>query len=216
MNKSVVMTVVVLVAVMVGLVGTQFYRYSHPSIEPLSPEVLSQYGAVLYQAPRAIPEVALITQDDQPFDFSALQGQWSLLNFGFTQCADICPVNMVQINQTQQRLLDLQMPSIGKFLVTLDPERDTTAVLKAYIQGFGAHWTAMRVEEPGLTAFAQSLNTVFFIDKSIGHGDHGYTVDHSDNLVLINPDGKMVGIFRPPHTPVAMAAVISNLMKTQP
>lgn len=225
MKKSVGLTVASLLVVIIGLFGMQLYRYSHQAVVPLSPEQLAHFGAILYPTPRIVPQVPFTTHLGNDFDYDQLQGRWSLINFGFTHCPDVCPVNMVQINQTQQRLNDLQMPTIGKYLVTLDPDRDTPAVLAAYLAGFGEDWTALWSQEPGITAFSKSLNTVFLIDKTPATNneqakshaqDHGYVISHSDNIALLNPEGRFVGIFRPPHTPEAMTAVISNLMQTAP
>lgn len=217
MKKSVGLTVVGLLAVVIALFGLPLYRYSHPTIVPMSPEQLSQFGAILYPTPRTVPQVPLTTHLGTAFNFDHMKGHWSLIHFGYTHCPEFCPTNMAQIDQTQQRLIDLQMPSIGKYLVTMDPERDTPAVLDTYINGFGIGWTALWTPEPALTALARSLNTVFFIDLAKAHDQdptHGYLVDHSDNIALLDPEGKVVGIFRPPHTPATMAAVISNLMQT--
>lgn len=218
-------TVAIVMVFVVGLFGLQFYQYQQATVAELTPEELSRYNTILYPQPKALVGLPLLDQDGTVFDIAAFQGHWSLLNFGFLNCADVCPTNLLLINQTVQRIVALGMTPPQPYLATVDPARDTPDRLKAYLANFGEAWTGIWAEDAVMSVFAQQLNAVYMIDDSDSHADMDmgmdgemrlYDVNHSDNIVLLNPEGKLVALFRPPHTADAMAAVLSRLMLTQP
>ena len=81
--------------------------------------------------PRALPPLALVDQDGAPLPRDFLRDRWTIVFFGFTQCPDICPTTLATLAQMKQKLADLpaaQQPRV--LLVSVDPERDTPAMLK--------------------------------------------------------------------------------------
>lgn len=214
-----------MVAIVVALFGLQFYQYQSATLPELTPAELAHYNTILYPQPRALVVLPLLDQNGMAFDVTAFQGHWSLVNFGYLNCTDVCPVNLVLINQAVQQLVALNITPPHTYLATVDPERDTPERLKSYLKNFGDDWQAIWAENAVMTVFAKQLNAVYMIDDSNSHADMDrgtdgqmpiYDVNHSDNIVLLNSDGKLAAIFRPPHTAEAMVAVVSRLIQTRP
>ena len=155
--------------------------------------------------PRPIADFAFVDEDGRPFDRRNLEGQWSLLFTGFTNCPDVCPTTLALMAELRRRLArdDLQF-----VFVSVDPERDTPAVVARYLAHFeptliGA--TGTRAEMERFTA-ALGLAQV----RNPGVGDE-YTVDHSTAFVLVNPEARIAGYFQAPHRRDALAADLAAL-----
>jgi len=100
-------------------------------LERSSAPTLAQ--ATLIDPPRALPPMAFIDEQGQPFGPERLRGRWSILFFGFTYCPDICPTTLALLAQVEKQLADLpaeQRPQI--VLVSVDPKRDTPEVVQPH------------------------------------------------------------------------------------
>jgi protein SCO1/2 len=129
----------------------------------------------------------LIDQDGKPVDQSILKGKWTAVFFGYTFCPDVCPTTLQTLGAASaslgERAKDFQV-----VFITVDPERDTPAVLKAYLSSAAFPRGAI-----GLTGSAEQIAAIaktygVFYQKE-GSGD-GYAVDHSSAIYLMNPDGQ--------------------------
>jgi len=116
-------------------------------------------------------------------------GQASAVFFGFTHCPEICPTTLNDLATARDQLGpakdDLQI-----VFITLDPARDTVAVLKDFIPYFGADITGITGPEAGVLGLAKAWG-IFWerIDTSAG----GYTLDHTATVFLLNGQGRMTG-----------------------
>ena len=90
------------------------------------------------------------------------------------------------------------MPSI--LLVSVDPERDTPAVLKAYLAGFGPGFTGLTGDPDAVGSFATALGVPY--RKIPMDGD--YMMDHSTAIMLVNPRGELAALFAGPHDAEAL------------
>ena len=180
------------VALMVSMFVRQFINPAQ-----LDAGWLSLRGAVIFDAPRTLAMPALLDQEARPFDGSAFRGRWSVVYFGFTYCPDVCPTTLTLLRQVQDSLRPAggrRLP-VSFYLATVDPARDTPAVLKAYVTHFSPSFNAFTGEFLDVHRFATQLNTPF--RKSL-LPDGGYTVDHGSNLALIDPRGQFAGFVTPP------------------
>lgn len=86
------------------------------------------------------PQITLTDQDGKPFDSSKYFGKVIVLNFIYTRCPDVCPLQTARMKELQDRLAANDV--LGNYIVmasvTVDPENDTPAVLKEYAKKFGA------------------------------------------------------------------------------
>ena len=153
----------------------------------------------------ALKEFALYDQNGADVSKATLQGSWNLLFFGFTYCPDVCPTTLGELNKAA-RLLGDESPNI--VLLSVDPERDTPEQLKQYIEYFNPAFQAWSGQPSELSAIAQQLH-IYFEKQTIGDS---YTMDHSAQIVLVNPQGEYVGFFPPPLKPQEMADVMRQLM----
>lgn len=173
-----------------------------------APEVRS--GTLLAQ-PRAIAEFGLADQDGRPFGNAQLRGRWSLLFAGFTHCPDVCPTTLAVMKALNRRL-GAQAPSM--VFLSVDPERDTPAVLKSYVGYFGPGITGISGPREALDRLCESLGIAYVKVPGASAGD--YTVDHSAALVLVDPEGRVAGYFTPPLKVDTLAADLQEIVRSAP
>jgi len=161
-------------------------------------------GTALPEA-RAIPDFSFVDQAGHPFGRANLQGRWSLVFTGFTNCPDVCPTTLALMSQLRRQLHrgDLQF-----VFVSVDPERDTPAVLAGYLAHFDRALVGATGERPDMERFTAGLG--FAQVKNPGVGD-AYTVDHSTAFVLIDPKARLAGYFQAPHDREKLAADLAAL-----
>ncbi len=148
--------------------------------------------ALYYKQPREIKNFELTAHHGQAFTKQQLEGQWSFVFFGYTSCPDVCPTTLQNLGFIYDDLKAIAHNS-QVLLVSVDPQRDTQDKLSQYIRYFNAEFIALRAGHGVLFPFARNLGLMYAIS---GEGDD-YLVDHSASLVLINPDGDIVAIFKP-------------------
>ena len=116
------------------------------------------------------------------------RGQAVVLFFGYTQCPDVCPTTLQELSQARQLLGPLGDRVQGVF-VTLDPERDTPDVLRAYMQSFDAANVAL---VPNAEQLAQAAkNFKVYYKKTEGKTPTSYTMDHTAASFIFDPQGRI-------------------------
>jgi protein SCO1/2 len=193
-RRGVRLTVTVVLAFILVVVGSFVYRINQPRL--LTRSELQLNGLILLETPRDIGDFALTSHRGEPFVPTSLQGHWSLVFFGFTHCPDICPTTMAFLDRFVGELDGTEAADATEvIMVSVDPARDTVEQLAGYVPFFNPEFTGVTGEFLDLFRFATSLNAPF--RKVPGQGED-YQVDHSANVVLINPRGHYHGFFRAP------------------
>ncbi len=162
---------------------------------PVSTPVLA--SGTWLSPPRALPTFALVDQDGKAAGPERLQGRWTLVFFGFTHCPEACPTTLALLG-TVRRALETTLPAAkvpAVLLISVDPERDTPAVLKAYLAGFDPSFSGLTGDPETIRAFATALGVPY--RKIPMEGD--YMMDHSTAIMLVNPDGQLAALFTGPH-----------------
>ena len=136
-------------------------------------------------------EFSLVDQDGRPVTAGDLRGRFQLVFFGYTSCPDICPTAMVKIGQVLDELGPADAARIVPIMISVDPERDTPAVLKQFQAQFDPRIVA-------LTGTARQVadalrNFRAFAAKQEGRNGE-YTMDHTSFYYLMAPDGVFQGI----------------------
>jgi len=152
-------------------------------------------GLYLLDTPRNFGEIKLIDHHGQAFTRERLQGKWSLVFFGFTYCPDICPTTMSFLNEFVSQLEGTEADDTEVVMVSVDPARDTVEQLAGYVPYFNPDFIGVTGEFLDVHRFATALNTPF---RKVPGQDENYQVDHSANVVLINPKGDYHGFFKAP------------------
>jgi protein SCO1/2 len=184
------------------LVGIVFVMLVSLLISACSPEMPKSYQPLPSNV--TIAPFSLYDQNAQAITAESLTGHWSLMFFGYTYCPDVCPTTLAEINRAAKQIdkTDLQV-----VLVSVDPERDTPKQLKGYIEYFNPKFQAWSGETGQLETLARQLH-IFF--QKNGEGET-YLMDHSSQVVLINPQGEYQGYFTAPLNPDDMALYINSL-----
>lgn len=191
--RNIKLTVAALLIFIAIIVAGFVHRVSLPRVMTVSE--MKANGLYLHQTPRNIGEFSLVDHHGKAFTPARLEGGWSLIFFGFTFCPDICPTTMTFLNQFKSNLEGTEAEDTAVIMVTVDPARDTVEQLSTYVPYFNPGFLGVTGEFLDIHRFATALNTPF--RKVAGEGDN-YQVDHSSNVVLINPRGDYHGFFRAP------------------
>jgi len=201
--KSVRITVGLCLGFVALVVGLFFYSMTREEV--LSEDALRDLGVLILPTPRELPPFSLVTSDGRPFTVQDLEGKWTFAFFGFTNCPDVCPTTMAVLAQAQQRLLDEHPEAAGKFqgvLVSVDPERDTPEKLGAYVHAFSPRFVGVTGDVQQIAGLAAGVNVAFakvpLVDPSGSVDASGYTMDHTANIVIINPRGHYHGFIKYP------------------
>jgi len=168
-------------------------RLGQPRV--MSPADMQANGAFLLQTPRDIGDFALVDHRGQPFVPASLEGKWSLLFFGFTYCPDICPTTMSFLDQFIKELEGTESEDTQVLMVSVDPARDTPEQLAGYVPFFNPEFIGVTGEFLDIHRFATALNTPF---RKVPGQNENYLVDHSANVVVINPRGDYHAFFKAP------------------
>lgn len=167
-------------------------------------------------APRAIPAFNLAQSDGTRLVPGELRGHWTLVYLGFTACPDVCPTTLAELAQAQKRwqaLPDSTRPRI--LFVSVDPERDSPAKAGEYARAFHRDSLAASGDLPALENFAGALHLVFgkAPGKHFDENPNDYAVDHSASIAVLDPEGRLAGLIRPPFDPAAIADDMTLLTK---
>jgi protein SCO1/2 len=142
--------------------------------------------------PKPVTDFHLIDSQGRPFTRAALLGHATLVYFGFTHCPDECPDTLAALTSVEKQA---DLPGLQVLFVTVDPRRDTPAVLAAYLRQFGAGFIGLTGDPGEIRRLAASLGIgAGRIDLPGG----GYDFDHTIALLLLDSRAREVGVFTPP------------------
>lgn len=161
---------------------------------------------------RTLAGFNLIDQNGQAFSPIQLQGQWSFLFFGFTYCPDVCPATLKAM-QSVWKILPTKMGEAGHpklYFISVDPDRDKVEMLKNYVQYFNPEFNGVTGKLDELDKLTNQIGILYGYDDKEGENDKEYTVNHSAQLILIDPKGRMRAVISPPH----IAETISSNFQT--
>lgn len=124
-------------------------------------------------------------------------GQYKLIYFGFTYCPAICPTELQKISRVISAL-EKKKPAIADkiqpLFITVDPGRDTVAVMKDYVSLFHPRLVGLTGTQPQIDFITKSYR--IFARKVDDPEQQDYTMDHSSYLYLMGPDNTLVSIYR--------------------
>jgi len=185
---------------------------------PARPDAPPLKTVTLLPQPRELPPFQLRQSDGTPLVKGELAGHWTLVFLGFTFCPDVCPTTLAELAQAQKQWQALPESTRPRVLfVSVDPERDTPLRAGEYAHAFHPDTLAATADVPALEKFATSLGFVFMKvpGKHFEQNPQDYSVDHSANLAVLDPQGNLAGIIRPPLQPLAIAEDLAALTATE-
>lgn len=158
-------------------------------------------------------ELNLPDADGKPRSLAEFKGKVTVVFFGFTQCPDVCPTTLAELAQVKQ-MLGADGARVQGVFVTVDPERDTPEVLKAYVGNFGADFVALRGTPEQTQAAAKSFKV--FYSKVPGKTETSYTVDHTAGSYVFDTAGRVRLFTRYGSGAEALAADLKALLAEAP
>ncbi|OGT67336.1 MAG: hypothetical protein A3J38_04730 [Gammaproteobacteria bacterium RIFCSPHIGHO2_12_FULL_45_9] len=175
------------------------------------PSDLKMSGTVL-PFPKHIAWSGMHTTDGQRFKVAQLKGHWTLVFFGFTNCGYVCPTTLSTLNQfyqvIQKKLPAPLWPQV--VMVSVDPERDTSARLSSYVSTFNPAFKGVVGSMHDTHALADQVGIAF--SKIHMKGRSGYMVDHSAEILVFDPNGAWRAEWAYPHQTATMVADYQRMM----
>ena len=175
------------------------------------------FGAVVFITGRSPlgPAVAAVggpfhleDQNGKPVSDADMNGRPFLVFFGFTRCPEVCPTTLFYISEMLRRL-GKDADRTAALFITVDPERDTPAVLKDYMSSFDPHMRALTGDPAAVNAVLKAYR-VYAKKVPLEGGD--YTMDHTAVVYLMDKDGHFVAPFDLKRTPEAAAAELRQYL----
>lgn len=169
-------------------------------------------AAVLYPQPRPVPEFQLMRVDGRPLTLADWRGRWNVVYFGYASCPDVCPTTLASFKRTWQLLGEQGLHDrVGFDFISVDPQRDTPELLGKYVAFFSPDFVAATGTDAQLAGLTRSLGLLY---SRTTNADGTIQVDHSGSAVIIDPQGRLTGIFRPPFAPAVVARDLATLAAT--
>jgi protein SCO1 len=150
----------------------------------------------------------LIDQNDRAVTDQDLKGRPFLVFFGFTHCPDICPTTLFDVSEILRKL-GPDADRVGVLFITVDPERDTPAILKDYLSSFDPHLSGLTGDPAAVAAVAKAYRVYF---KKVPLEQGGYTMDHTAIVYLMDKQGRFVAPFSLKRTTEAAAADLQKYL----
>jgi protein SCO1 len=144
----------------------------------------------------------LTDQNGQAVSDQDLKGHPFLVFFGFTHCPDVCPTTLFEVSEIL-RALGPDADRVRALFITVDPERDTPALMKDYLSSFDPHLAGLTGDPAAVTAVAKAYRVYF---KKVPLDQGGYTMDHTAIVYLMDKEGRFVSPFSLKRTIEAAAA----------
>lgn len=132
--------------------------------------------------------LSLADPDGQVRSLDEWKGKVVVVFFGYTQCPDVCPATLAELAEVK-RALGADGDKVQGVFVSIDPERDTPALLKQYIGNFGPGFVALRGSPEETKAAAKEFKV--FYGKVPGKAEGSYTMDHTAGSFLFDPQGRV-------------------------
>jgi protein SCO1/2 len=174
---------------------------------------LARVDGVVLDSPLPVQSFTLDDQDGKPFTMESLAGRWSLILPGFTNCPDVCPFTLANLEQVVAelglRVAPDRLPQV--IFIAVDPERDRT-ILKDYIRQFHPDFIAITGAIGQIDRLLNSIDAIARRGKPDAHGL--YQVTHSAAVAVIDPQKRFAAKISPPFDPAPTAQFLADLFRT--
>ena len=230
-NKSNAPQVLILLPILVVMVATVFfYRFTANTNSHSGIELPKIQGIILNEAQR-LTNIQLANHLGQVVNQDYFIGRWHFITYGYTQCPDICPSTLFTLTQLADLLSASNAQLETQFIFyTIDPDRDSQAILAQYIHYFSKKFVAVRAKtSQAAQSFQQSLGIKVEIsrtyankaDKHAINNQDGvsaakeqpvYQVSHGLTILLINPAAELQAVFMPEITELGLHSFTSEVL----
>lgn len=179
--------VVVIAAIVITIVALYFLMLAGPATKVSSSDRSTG-------KPQVGGEFTLTDFNGNPFGSNELKGKPSLIYFGFTFCPDICPTALQKLTSVLDDLAKLRL-EITPVFITVDPKRDTGALLKQYLGHFHPKFIGLTGSDIEIKKVADEFKVFYEIIPGSDTGHNDYLLDHSSLVYIMDKNGEYVGHF---------------------
>ena len=190
-RRTILMVVAFIILVVCGFI----WRMNQPVV--MNDDQLRANGAIVLSQPRVFSDFELVDHRGEAFNIARMQDVWTIVFFAFTNCPDICPTTLAVLNDTYSKMKDSEKEDLQIVMISLDSERDTVEKLAEYVPYFNDEFIGVTGNKHLIRRLTAEIN-VAYNKVPLEGGD--YTIDHSTQLVLLNPKGHYHGFFKAPHS----------------
>lgn len=196
-SQTLILIAVASVSLIVGVWVSQ-QLFNAPAAIPKNLE------ATLLDKSKPLTPFNLLDHNNKPFNIARLKNNWSFLFFGYTHCPDVCPLALQIMRKVWQAPeLEISKDSNVKMIfVSVDPDRDTPAILKSYTEYYNPEFLGVTGNPDELDKLTGQIGILYGFDEPNSNGD--YNVSHSGQIILIDPQGNMRAVFSPPLNPASL------------
>lgn len=168
-------------------------------------------------APQAFTSASLAGMVDSKgrvLDANPYPGKYRLVLFGFTSCADVCPLTLLALKESVRRLGN-DASQVVPIFISVDPERDQGQRLAKYVQAFDERIQGLTGPQPVLDRVAAG-HGVFFEKRWVDVSNNVYVFDHTASVLLISPSGTLLATISSVGTPTDVAQrIVSAVQKAR-
>lgn len=186
--------------ILIGIVlaTTLLVIFSFQLIKEPSNTLPKELIDVAVMPPKTLEGIYLFDHQEKEITTKNFSNQWSFVFFGFINCPDVCPATLSQLVQINKkiRLKKEYEDNLQIFFVSIDPKRDSSKKLAEFVANFDSSFIALRGNEKNINFFENQLKAFHRIDEN-GSNDF-YSVKHSADIFLIDPEGRLAARFTPP------------------
>ncbi len=156
-------------------------------------------------------DFSLLDTDGNVRTLEDFKGKVVVMFFGYTQCPDVCPTTLIEMQQAMT-LLGPQAEKVQVLFVTVDPERDTAAILKQYVPAFNSRFLGLR---PADQAALEKVTKDFkiYYKKVPGISPGSYTIDHTAGSYAFDPEGHLRLYIKHAQGPETLAQDLKELLR---
>ena len=156
-------------------------------------------------------DFSLLDPDGKVRTLADFKGKVVVMFFGYTQCPDVCPTTLTEMQQVMT-LLGPQSDKVQVLFVTVDPERDTAEILKQYVPAFDPRFLGLRpADDAALEKVAKDFK--IYYKKVPGAKPGSYTMDHSAGSYAFDPEGRLRLYIKHAQGPETLAHDLKELLK---
>jgi protein SCO1/2 len=156
-------------------------------------------------------DFSLVDPDGKVRTLADFKGKVVVMFFGYTQCPDVCPTTLTEMQQVMT-ILGPKSDKVQVLFVTVDPQRDTAAILKQYVPAFDPRFLGLRSED-GVALEKVAKDFKIYYKKMPGISPGSYTIDHSAGSYAFDPEGRLRLYIKHAQGPEALAHDLKELLK---
>lgn len=165
---------------------------------------------VLVNPAQKLQAFTLTDNNNRPFSLGSIRNKWTFLFFGYTSCPDVCPTTLTEMTRLSDLLSTIKTRNTVQFVfVSVDPQRDSTEQLKGFIRYFNEDFIAATGTIEQLNMLTQQISIKH---RRLTEQGDDYPVEHSADILLLDPDTRLLARFAAPHYAEEISSIFSKIL----